>query len=99
MTGEYDVETLRLRVEALERGPSNVGDWRALDAQIFAVMLELQLQLVAAQRDMFERVKHRTRDWLRDTTRVQTLVGLLDDVRLLRVSVQSQLEELQLVAV
>lgn len=91
-----EARAIRESVSRLEHSAATTAQWRQLDARVFQLILDTQVQLVAEQRTTMERSLPRLRagSWTRAHARVQQLVELLDELHLVRIGVQSRIFEI-----
>jgi hypothetical protein len=92
-----EADALRDKINDLALGPSTVEDWRLADARLFHALLEGQLEIQAKQSEMIALVKSSKPNWcwFEAHAAVRELREVLDDLRVLRMCVQSRIYELE----
>jgi hypothetical protein len=93
--------SLRDKVDELAMCAATVEDWRLVDARLFHAMMEGQHEITALQAEMIALVKSSKPNWCWFEThaKLRELREVLDDLRVLRMCVQSRIYELECGAV
>lgn len=94
---EHEAEVLREHVDELALGCAGVEAWRLADARLFHALLEGQLEISTLQSEMVALVKSSKPNWCWFETHagLRRLREVLDDLRVLRMCVQSRIYELE----
>lgn len=97
MSWTEEADAVRAKVDELALSPCTVEDWRLVDAQLFHALVEAQHEVSAVQRQMLELVKTSKPSWcwFEKQAAMLELREAMDDLRVLRMCVQSRIFELE----
>lgn len=92
-----EAEALREKVDELALGNASVEDWRLAGACLLHALVEGQQQIDHLQREMVALVKSSKPnwEWFQTHAALRSLRGILDELRVLRMCVQSRIYELE----
>ena len=97
MNATEEAESLRDKVDELAMSAATLDDWRLVDARLFHAMVESKLEITSLQAEMIALVKCSKPNWcwFEKHSKLRELRELLDDLRVLRMCVQSRIYELE----
>src|SRR5688500_9167350 len=97
MSCRAEAEALRDKIDDLAQRSASVESWKLLDAQLFHALVEGQFEINALQGEMIALVKTSKPNWCWFQTHqsLRELREVLDDLRVLRMCVQSRIYELE----
>jgi hypothetical protein len=96
MSCRDEAEALRDKIDDLAQRSASVDDWKLLDAQLYHALVEGQIEINTLQSEMIALVKSSKPNWCWFQTHqsLRELREVLDDLRVLRMCVQSRIYEL-----
>jgi hypothetical protein len=92
-----EADAVRAKVDDLALSQATVEDWRLVDAQLFHALVEVQQEVTAVRCAMLDLVKSSRPSWcwFEKQAALLELRETLDDLRILRMCVQSRIFELE----
>jgi hypothetical protein len=97
MSWHDEADAVRIKVDELALSRATVDDWRLVDAQLFHALVEAKQQADKLHREMVEVAQSARPDWCWFEKRGEMLElrEVMDDLRVLRMCVQSRIFELE----
>ena len=97
MSWNEHANAVRARVDELALSAATVDDWRRVDAELFRTLVEVQQQAGALRGEMLDLVKSSQPSWcwFEKQAAMLELREAMDDLRILRMCVQSRIFELE----
>ena len=97
MSWNDEADAVRIKVDELALSHATIEDWRLVDAQLFHALVEAQQEVCAVQCAMLALVKSSRPSWcwFEKQAEMLALRETMDDLRILRMCVQSRIYELE----
>jgi hypothetical protein len=92
-----EADALRDQVDELAMCAATLDDWRLVDARLSHALVDGKLEIASLQAEMVALVKSSKPNWcwFQTHSRLRELRELLEDLRVLRMCVQSRIYELE----
>jgi hypothetical protein len=97
MSWNEHADAVRARVDDLALSAASLEDWKRVDADLFGALVEVQRLVTELRTEMLELVKAETPSWgwVEKQRVMLELREAMDDLRVLRMCVQSRIFELE----